>query len=138
MIASKENMLKSLVRSRPYVNCAWHYVSLIDSLTLIWWNQVVVPLKKERDEFARSGVLVDAVAVAVVVAVVVVVKVVVVVLIVIVLYSQEMKYENVTTVPENISGNYKWSNQTDECWGDLLIPQKITSTFLNKQILEMA
>ena len=57
-------------------------------------DQVIVPLKRNVTSFLV------AVAVTVVVVVVVVVKVEVVVLIVIVVYSQELKYENVTTVLE--------------------------------------
>ena len=58
-------------------------------------DQVIVPLKR------------NVTSLLVAVAVVVVVKVEVVVLIVIVVHSQELKYENVTTVLESriISGN---------------------------------
>ena len=62
--------------------CAWHYLSLTD---IDLMNQVIVPLKRNVTSLL--------VAVAVVAEVVIVV------------YSQELEYENVTTVLEITSGN---------------------------------
>ena len=55
----------------------------------------------------------------------------VVVFVIVVVYSQELKYKNVLAIvlekPLEIK---KRSNQTEECWSDLLIPRKIALTLL--------
>ena len=107
----KCKVVRCAVTKDPSVNCAWHYVSLVDSLTVIWWV-MWSSLQKECGKWTSSSWSWNWSS-----------------------YSNSCNQSRATAgnvvnvVPKTPVVKIKeQSSQTRECWSDPPIPRKIAST----------